>query len=45
MIINIYAGIARATETVLTAQEVLVFSSQVKRMDVSNHPEWFKGRR
>nr|WP_217277073.1 hypothetical protein [Photorhabdus heterorhabditis] len=34
-----------APETVLTTQEVLVFSSQVKNMDVSNHPEWFRGRR
>ncbi|HGW1490602.1 TPA: hypothetical protein ACNPUU_002820 [Escherichia coli] len=39
MVINIYAGsgllrpfIARAPETVLTTQEVLVFSSQVKNM-------------
>ena len=53
MVINIYAGsgllrpfIARASETVvLTTQELLVFSSQVKGMDVSNHPEWFRGRR
>ena len=52
MIINIYAGsgllrpfIARAQETVLTTQEVLVFSSQVKDLDISNHPEWFRGRR
>ncbi|KGM26709.1 hypothetical protein KS18_18605 [Photorhabdus luminescens] len=52
MVINIYAGsgllrpfIARAPEIVLTTQEVLVFSSQVKNMDVSNHPEWFRGRR
>ncbi|EPZ2110244.1 hypothetical protein BX50_17660, partial [Escherichia coli O145:NM str. 2010C-3521] len=52
MVINIYAGsellrpfIARAPETVLTTQELLVFSSQVKSMDVSNHPEWFRGRR
>nr|WP_222941675.1 hypothetical protein [Xenorhabdus sp. TS4] len=51
MVINIYAGsgvlkpfIARAHETVLTTQEVMAFSSQVKSMDVSNHPEWFKGR-
>ncbi|MCV5855907.1 hypothetical protein OFN53_35355, partial [Escherichia coli] len=50
MVINIYAGsgllrpfIARAPETVLTTQELLVFSSQVKNMDVSNHPEWFRG--
>lgn len=52
MIINIYAGsgllrpfIARAPETVLTIQEVQAFSSQVKNMDVSNHPEWFKSRK
>ncbi|AMX16952.1 hypothetical protein A4X18_25765 (plasmid) [Escherichia coli] len=52
MVINIYAGfgllrpfIARAPETVLTTQELLVFSSQVKNMDVSNHPEWFRGLR
>lgn len=52
MVINIYAGsgllrpfIARAPKTVLTSQEVLAFSSQVKGMDVSNHPEWFRGRR
>ncbi len=52
MVINIYAGsgllrpfIARAQETVLTTQEVLVFSSQVKDLDISNHPEWFRGRR
>ncbi len=52
MVINIYAGsgllrpfIAQAPETVLTTQELLVFSSQVKNMDVSNHPEWFRGLR
>lgn len=52
MIINIYAGsgllrpfIARAPETVLTIQEVQAFSSQVKNMDVSNHPEWFRSRK
>ncbi|EHQ7937243.1 MULTISPECIES: hypothetical protein [Gammaproteobacteria] len=52
MVINIYAGsgllrpfIARAQETVLTTQEVLVFSSQVKDLDISNHPEWFRGWR
>lgn len=52
MVINIYAGsgllrpfIARVLKTVLTSQEVLAFSSQVKGMDVSNHPEWFRGLR
>lgn len=50
MIINIYADsgllrpfIYRAPQTVLTTQEVLAFSSQVKNIDAANHPEWFKG--
>ncbi|EOV0986130.1 hypothetical protein ACW6AV_003622 [Edwardsiella piscicida] len=48
MIINIYTTgmlrpfIMRSTSTVLTTEEVVTASSQVKSMDATNHPDWVK---
>lgn len=40
--VNVRPFASRSTETVVSVEEFMDISAEVKRMDKKNHPEWFR---